>query len=175
LGVIAQTGTTTTGSAGLMRGTPASFPIRVTSGLLAGADVSFLYQVDDVSASGQRFTSRVGLSNAILVADPTDGIFFRQVDGVNSDLWQCVCRAGGTESVINTAVGITADTWVHLRIVANTAASIEFFINNVSMGSITTNIPESVNMASSMGILKATGTTNRRAYCALMSGKAARV
>jgi len=97
--------------------------------------------IPQISNSSNRFTTYYGLldNQSIL---PSYGIFFRQIDNVNSGNWQCVCRAAGVETVINTAVPPVNQTTQVFRFVVNNAAnSVEFFINNVSMGSITTNIP----------------------------------
>lgn len=77
------------------------------------------------------------------------GIYFRQFYNFNGGFWQCACKqavSNGpfsnlvTETVINTSVPITEFSDITLRIRGNTSG-IEFFINGVSQGVITTNIP----------------------------------
>lgn len=76
--------------------------------------------------------------------DPTNGIVFLANQAVNGGNWVCRCSSGGTQTNINTSiapsVGATAPD--ALRFVVNAAGtSVEFFINNVSRGTTTTNIP----------------------------------
>lgn len=172
-----DTGTTSAGSASIA--TSNNSPLEdVISGKLGSASLEMLIGSYTVVSDGtNRYTIRAGVSNAALITDPSNGIFFRHVDNVNSNFWQCVCRAGGVETVINTSVAMaTASTLQHLKFVVNSAAtSVEFFINNVSMGSTVTNLPTASTMWAGFGVLKSVGASSRVVQCPFMGGTFRRI
>ena len=92
--------------------------------------------------------------------DPTDGIYFRyhRATGLN---WLLGTANASTRT--NTDSGTAVDTsWVKLRTVVNNAGtSIEYFIDDVSQGSVTTNIPATKDIGSSFRTKKTAGTLNR--------------
>lgn len=99
--------------------------------------------MNQLSNGTERYITRIGLITAAYNANPTSGIFFRYSDNVNSGFYECVCRNGGSETVISTTVAPAISTnWDKLEWRINAGGtSVEFFINNVSQGSLTTNIP----------------------------------
>jgi hypothetical protein len=168
------TGTTTTGTATLMA------TINIPSGKLGGLEYNALASINAVSDGTNTFEYRVGVTLTNLTSDPSRGVYFRYTHSVNSGNWQCVSRSGGVETVINTAVAPTLYNYSTqaistLKFVVNAGAtSIEFFINNVSMGTITTNIPTSGVSYEGHGIVKSAGTSSRSATMLFQSVKITR-
>jgi hypothetical protein len=67
---------------------------------------------------------------------------FRYTDNVNGGRWQYVCRAGGTETAVDSGVAVVAGTWYYLVAVVNAAGTaVAFTINGVSPQTISTNVP----------------------------------
>lgn len=80
-------------------------------------------------------TRRVGLSVNDLSSDPTDGIFVRQIDANNAFV---VSRAASTESTKD--LGQTLNNRSRVRLQIKTG-EIRVLLDDVSKGTITTNIP----------------------------------
>jgi len=142
--------------------------VAIPSGKLGGLQYTALSSPQVLSDGTNTFTTRVGISNNNFAGVGTAFVGFRYTHGTNSGNYQCVCRTGGVETVINTAVAPTVYNNVtqaidHLRFEVNAGGtSVEFFINNVSMGAITTNIPTAVLLSyTGHGIIKSAGTTGR--------------
>lgn len=96
-----------------------------------------------VSDATQGYITRVGLvlQSVTGVADPTNGIFFRQTHTNNGGRWEAVCRAASTETVVDTGIAAgTAKVILEIRINAANN-SVTFYINGALVATITTNIP----------------------------------
>jgi hypothetical protein len=162
-GLLAATVTTNGQTAGL-RQSGASGSI-----LLGGGKVRFgvVMKISSAVSDGtDTYTVRMGLSDAAVGTEATDGVMFRYTHGTNSGEWQGVTRSNTTESVLdtNTAAEITAFHCFEFEINA-AASSVEFFIDGASKGTISTNIPSGAGRATSLmpfGVGKAgAGTTAR--------------
>lgn len=164
-----QTGSTTTGGANC------NASIVVPAGKLGNLSYASTAAVGIALSDGTNtYTARWGYADGatganILQSDPSNGIYFRYTHGVNSGNIQAVSRAAGVETVINTSVPPPVYTYntalsTSLRFEVNAAAtSIEFFVNGVSVGTITTNIPSVYLTVVGVGIKKSAGTANRSA------------
>jgi hypothetical protein len=132
---------------------------------LTGSELSFYSSsVTAISDATNRYTQYLGWHDGVGGTAPASGIFFRHVDNVNSDYFQCVCRAAGTETVINTTVSPSITKLAnHFRWVGLSASSVEFFINGVSQGIISTNVPAltAVQPVWEFGVGKSVGSTLR--------------
>jgi len=96
--------------------------------------------------------------------DGTDGVYFRYTHGENSGNWTAVCRSNSVETTLDTGTAVALNTWYRLRCVINAnASSVEFFINGVSKGTITTNIPSGSGRETALygNIRKTAGTSSR--------------
>lgn len=159
--VSVETGTTSTGAAGL-----SFFKVQspTRNGVFIGngqIDLSIKIKIPTLSTSAQRFKSYIGMTS-LLSGTPSSGIYFSQVDNENSGNYVCVCRKDAVETVINTSTAASTSPTL-LKIVVNSAASsVEFFIDGVSQGSITTNIPTAREIGAGGFILKSVGTLNRQ-------------
>jgi hypothetical protein len=133
---------------------------------LASKEVQFeLLAAQGVAGSSN--TARLGLMDSDLPAgDPTNGIYFRAVDGAN---WFGVSRAAGVETAVDMGVAYDATfrrlcAWSRTVItkggspptVACVAPpAVDFFRDGVFVGTVTTNIPSVALTAT----FETTGTT----------------
>ncbi len=156
LGVLTfTTSTSATGRACLYRA--------LTGTILGKGEYIFEARVNITALStvAQEFSFSVGLhDNTAKTA--TDGVYFtydRAVSGVN---WQCVTANNNIRTTTASAVPVAAATWVRLKAVVNAAGtSVTYYINDVSVATIATNIPTAVNRVTGPRILllKSVGTT----------------
>lgn len=150
------TGTTATGRAGL---------IGNTTGILFGGGVwsfSTTLQIANLSDAIETYTYRVGFVDSVS-GESVDGVFFRYTNSVNSGNWQGVTRSNNSETVLNSGVAASTSI-VTLGIVINANGSLAtFFINGVSIGTISTTIPTANGRQTSFGsvIIKSLGITAR--------------
>jgi hypothetical protein len=86
-------------------------------------------------------TRYIGLGSADLTAAPADGIYFRHITGGN---YIGVCRKASVETTLDTGVAAANGVFHTLKFVVNGTTSVEFFVDGVSKGTITTNIPTAV-------------------------------
>lgn len=159
LGVLQLTsGTTASGRATLHLG---------TANIVLGTrqvECEIVLQVPTLGDATQRFTVYAGLGDSTAAGESTDAIGFRYADNVNSGRWVAYCRSNGVESVINSSVAVAAGQWDRLRWrLASGGASVEFFIDDVSIGSISSNIPSGTAraLAPLVKAEKTVGTTAR--------------
>jgi len=119
-----------------------------------------------LSSADPDYTVRIGfIDNG--AAESTDGAFFRYNDNVNSGKWQKVTRNNGTETGSANDTTVTADTNFHrYTIIVNPAGTVaEFFVDGVSKGTETTNIPTGAGRVTGGGVmfLKTAGVTDTAA------------
>lgn len=119
--------------------------------------------MNQLSDATNRYIIRVGLITAAYNANPASGIFFRYSDNVNSGKYECVCRNANVETVINTTIAPAISTnWDKLEWRINAAGtSVEFFINNVSQGTIATNIPTTTYLLLWFVLHKVSGSSSQ--------------
>jgi hypothetical protein len=119
-------------------------------------------QVTTLADTNERYIVRAGFAN-VATAAPANGYYF-EYDQITSNNWR-ICAANNstrTQTTTSTAVTTNFDT---LKIVVNAAnTSAEFFINGVSVGTVTSNLPAS-STSQQFGVLvsivKSLGTTSR--------------
>lgn len=79
------------------------------------------------------------------------GIWFSYTDADSSGNWQCnTCDFGGV-TTLDSSVAVVAGTWYDLSFKCTGTSSVEFFINGVSVGTISTALPASFNTAPYIG------------------------
>lgn len=154
-----STGTTTTGRASLHLGVQS---VRLGGGVLI---VEMMVRLEDLSTVAQEYDVYVGISNK---ATPgTDHWVYFAYDRNTSTNWRIRTRDNGTETDTDSGVAVAADTWVKLRFEINAAAtSVEYFIDDSSVGTISSNIPTAAGREVSprLTIQKSAGTTARLMY-----------
>ena len=149
-----STGTTGTGKAAIIAD--------VASIFLGGGATKFLvvFKIDTLSDGTQTYTVRLGLGDSAS-AEPTDGIYFRYTHSVNGGKWQRISRAGGSETANDT--GVTADTgWHTFEAEINALGTlVEYYIDGLTAGSQTANIPTGATAPMPAAIIKSAGGTAR--------------
>lgn len=162
-----QTGTATTGRAYAGIGRPDTFggATRFGDNELRGG---IRLTMPLLSTGTETFTHYLGFID-IGSANPNNGLFFRGTDSVNGGRWE-FCRAnGGTTVAADTGVTITADPSVgdyhEFEIVVNKTATLAtFYIDGVSVGSVSTGITTFNGLCFGVNMLKSGGTTNRLCF-----------
>lgn len=138
-------------------------------------DLSFRIVLPILSTGTQRYMVRLGLpAPADMAGIPTtdsvlaNSIHFRYTDDENSGNWTCICRKTGVQTTINTSTAATVNETIFRIVIDAAATSVEFFIDGVSQGTTTTNIPSvgtAVGLSPMFMIKKAgIGTTARYLY-----------
>jgi len=126
--------------------------------------------LDNLSDGTNTYNIRCGWMDASNpTGEPSNGVYFRYTHGTNSGNWQFVARSGGTETVINTGTApLTGTSTMQSLIVAVSpgGAAAEGYIDGLSVGVITINIPTSANMGYYAQIEKTAGTNSRTLYLA---------
>ena len=78
------------------------------------------FTIPVLSTPTQRFTIRKGISSSVTAAgDPTNGIYIRIVDNINSGRVQLVSRRASVESVVDSNISFTVDDWINWRVEIN--------------------------------------------------------
>lgn len=96
--------------------------------------------VNAAAATAQQQTARIGLHDSTNSAAPTDGIYFMYTATTTAGNWQRCTQA----TCVDTGVArtTTANQYQRFRIQTNSAGtSVEFFINEASVGTASTNLP----------------------------------
>lgn len=115
----------------------------VNSFVVGGGElkVNNVFELVTLSNNPDRYIFNVGLTENTSLSALTNGIYFSYSDNVNSGNWQAICESAAVPTTINTSIPAVTG-YVNLGFVVNSSGtSVEFFINQVSVGSIATNIP----------------------------------
>lgn len=112
------------------------------------------------------FAVRLGLLD-VNAGDANDGVYFQGDDA--SGNWFVKTAAGGAITSQDSGVAMSAGSWVVLAFKVNAAAGgVEFFIDGVSVGTISTNIPSGAQLTTpALQIQRdavTAGTANRDLY-----------
>ena len=154
-----NTGTTSTGRSCL---STSSLALKLSQGSLV---FSWRVRLQSVSDSTDQFSVFVGIGDNVTNGDMTDGVYFQYTDSLNGGNWTLKTAQNNTRTAMDSGVAVAAATWYTLRAVINqTATSAQFFINEVSVGTITSNLP-GLGSGEETGflakIVKSNGTNNR--------------
>jgi len=123
--------------------------------------LEWVVMIPVLSNGTDTFTVRVGALDNFNPAEGTNAIEFRYTDGTNSGKWQLVARNANTETATNSSSTVGTG-WTRLTIVVVPLTPIAtFFVNGVSVGTVTTNIPTTNPMGLQAQIQKTAGTTSR--------------
>ncbi len=136
-----------------------------TAGFTLGGGIltmEWLARIEDLSTAGERFSFMLGMFDT--ATTQVNSIRFLYTDNVNAGNWTISAQNSGVTTNTDSGVAVVADTWYKLRAVVNAAAtSIEYFINGVSVGTVSTNIP-TVAIAPRATLVKSVGTASRVGY-----------
>lgn len=107
--------------------------------------VSFIVQIPTLSTGINDFNYYCGLADGNTLSGGTtafvDGAYFKYNHALNAGQWTLNTTNTSVTTTVNTATAVTTG-WTTLNIVANANdSSISFYINNVLVGTNTTNLP----------------------------------
>lgn len=140
-----STGSNSTGYSGI------HFTAGVSMFIASGGELISITKlmIPTLSTATQRFGLRVGFGDSITSADHTDSCgYFEYTDNVNSGQWVIATANNGTRTKTNSTVTVPANAWIYLKTVTNSAGTLtEFYVNNTLVGSISTNIPNTLARA----------------------------
>lgn len=136
--------------------------------------------VDNLSTSVERYVCFFGYVSSLNSLNQNNAMYFLYDEGgvstgsTASPNWQCVCASGGTRTFVTTSVPVTdisSGAMQKLRIDDDgTGTNVMFYIDEVLVATITTNVPTSANqLANTVRIVKNTGTTQRVLYVDYMT------
>jgi hypothetical protein len=156
-----QVGTTTTGSA---------YHISDVFDIFGGGvhALEWLVYLPAVSDGTDTWFSWQGFGNGT-TGQPTNGCYFYYPShAANSGNWQLLCSKASSHTTTNTSTAPTFSGWQRLRIEVDAGATVAtFYVNGSSVGTVTTNIPNTVS-TNKFGVqftmLKSAGTNDRIAY-----------
>lgn len=156
-----STGTTATGFARVIRGLPGTATLIVTLDATQVTEFQSRVRVPTLPDGTQTFSAAVGWRDAFLT---TALVQFAAVydSGSGNVYWQGLARTAAGVSTTTTFTSgpvVVANTWYRLKIVATTGL-LTFYVDDVAVGTITTNIP-TTGMTMYGAISKTVGTTNR--------------
>ena len=160
-----NTGITTTGRAGaILGGNNVDTIVNGTGVIFNGGSVYFRTRIviNSMSVLLDRFQIRFGLGNTVS-SDPAVGVYF-EYDDTQSLNWRIKTAAGGVRTTTNTASIVGLSYTIFSALVNPTGTSVTFYINDISVGTITTNIPTNIGFGSCtpfFSIIKSTGTTTK--------------
>lgn len=104
------------------------------------AEYNTLIRIPTLATATEDYIIRVGLGTATN-ADHANGIYFEYARA-SSINWRCRTASASSRTTLTTSTAVVNNAWINLRWVCNAAGtSVEFFIDSVSQGTITTNIP----------------------------------
>lgn len=115
-----------------------------------------------LSTALQRFVARTGFASVALPNTLLQSIGFEYQDDEGAN-WQALCH-DGAETSVDTGVLVVAGRWYKHTFTVNAAGtSVEFFIDDVSVATITTNLPTGVGFGHfvNMHIMKLFGVIPR--------------
>ncbi len=122
-------------------------------------------QLPFLSTALQRFTARTGFFSITLPNIITQGIGFEYDDSQAAGNWQAICGdAPGVETTVDTGIPVVAGTWYKMALnIPADGAEVEFFIDDVFVARITTNLPTGVGFSHfvNMHIMKLIGVAAR--------------
>jgi hypothetical protein len=151
------TGTTTSGyeyaSLGALATTNGSFVLG--GGLI---DLVWVIKLPALSNGTDTYNLSVGMGSQN-VSPPANFVGFQYSSTLNSGNWTLQTNAAGTGTQVNSTVAATTN-WTRLRVQINANASTcTFFVGDVSVGTISTNIP-TLTINPEVIIAKTAGTTS---------------
>jgi hypothetical protein len=119
--------------------------------------------VSNVSSASERYIVYAGFFDS-LTGTPAEGAYFRYSDDVNGGDWECVTVTGSTETLTDSNVAVTANTYNKLRVEVNAAGSeAKFYVDGNLVATHTTNMPGSADrFGVGVNIRKTVGTTLRQ-------------
>jgi hypothetical protein len=122
--------------------------------------LEWVIQIPVLSAGSDTFYIRCGAMDNFNPAESSNAVEFRYTDSVNSGKWVLVARNGGTETAVN-STSTVGTGWTRLSIIVVPATPIAtFYVEGVSVGTVSTNLPTANPVGLQTQIQKTGGTTS---------------
>lgn len=157
------TSTSASGRAILSCGTTTSTPPYIFAG--DGLTVfDAIVRIPTLSTVSEEFELFIGfMTSTAFSTPPGSNVICFRYDRTTSTNWDGLCISAGSSTTASGGTGTAVDTnWTHLRFIINAGGTnVDFFVDGVDIGSVTTNIPTSTGMVISNYIFKTAGTTQR--------------
>lgn len=112
-------------------------------------------RLQTLSDATNRFnlTLTIGISNI-------NSIRINYSDNVNSGKWQCESFSSSVSTLVDSGVSVAINNWYDLKVV-RISMICYYYINNVLVATISTNVPSGVEASIGASITKSVGTTSR--------------
>lgn len=102
--------------------------------------LNWVFKIENISVVTDRYNLRLGLGDTS-GSDQVNGCYFEYTDTENSGNWVLKTASASAITTTNTSTSVTSG-WHNAQITINAAASsVNFTMDGVSLGNITTNIP----------------------------------
>jgi hypothetical protein len=102
----------------------------------------------------------ITLSGTTLTTNATNAVVFVFDTAATNDNWHIQGVKADTDTALNnTGVGLTADAWVKLAIAVDSAGGAEFFINDVSYGTVANAVTATTDLTPIITIMSRTTAT----------------
>lgn len=126
------------------------------------AQSRFGFQYSRLSDAAQEYRSRIGWYDDVSQTDSTvDGVYFYYDRAATGDFWVLRTSNNSTQTSVTSSIAVVANSWIYLYIHVNTTGTLAtFYVNGVSAGTISTNIPTGLGRGAGLmfGIHKTVGT-----------------
>jgi hypothetical protein len=118
--------------------------------------LSYIIKLESLSNGTNTYSVRMGVGDTYN-GDFVNGVYFQYTDTGSSPAWLIKTSSSSTQT--STITSVNADTNFHtFTIIINAAgSSVSYYIDEVSVGTITTNIPTSIYTCSMIQTLKSAG------------------
>lgn len=115
-------------------------------------EISMIIMTPILSTGTNRFTTTYGLSDDFALSGTTNGLIFTYSDNANSGNWICTAVSSGVSTSVNTSVAVDT-AWHKLTVKVDAAATVAtFFIDDVLVATINTNVPSGAFINAYMAI-----------------------
>jgi hypothetical protein len=135
-----STGTGTTGRAGFYASANESQEYSDGTGRTYMESRAVIYTPSDLSDATNNYSIFAGWLDSD-TAEPPDGAWFRYNHANSSGNWERVTGNAASRTTANTGIAVTAATWYVIRAVMYPNGTAEFYINGVSAGRNTADLP----------------------------------
>ena len=110
------------------------------------------------------YVLRFGFVDSYQLAAPTDGAWIEYNQGVSPN-WLMRSASNGNQTTTYSAVAVTTGWHRHKQVVNAAGTAVEFFLDNTSIGFVTTDIPTTAGRVTGIGagIFKTAGLASRAA------------
>jgi len=102
--------------------------------------IESLVRYPTLSATALRYGTSVGLFTVAKLSSSTGHLIIKLQDNENSGKFQGISYNGSSTTTVDLGITAAANTWYKLRLEI-TSTNVDFYINGVLVGNITTNIP----------------------------------